>query len=230
MPALLWEMNRESDPGQVKDGGKMDSASAEKLEAEFGADISLLLKAFARPWLCLPEEFRRLMANSYHYTQANRIAGVVSCQATADGGAAEQETSHKSDSHILPRQGFEGQAQTISLRIDWSYSRKRILARMAGILKRLEPANRARMDLRGRKDRDTLVALERVGIMRLLHHYRLSEIKRVVPEAWHRYKTRKWYHDRRRVLQDFRAIVQPREPEAHFPRSWRTKAKSGWGK
>ena len=213
MPALVWEMNREFEPAQ----GKRDSASAEKLEAEFGVDISLLLTAFARPWICLPEEFRRLMANSYHYTQANRIVGVVNCPAATDGGAAEQQdvTSHKSDSHTRT---------TISLMIDWSYSRKKILARIAGILKRFEPVNIHRLNLRGRKERDSLVALERVGIMRLLHHYTLSEIKRVVPEAWHHYENRKWYDDRRRVLRDFRAIV---EPSACFPRSWCTKGQCG---
>ncbi len=214
MPALIWEMYREFEAqGET---GKTDCASAEKLEAEFGADISLLIKAFARPWSCLPEELRRLMANSYHYTQGSRIVGVVDCPA-ADGVVAPRES--------------ENPARTkISLMIDWSYSRKKILARVAEILKRVQPANINRLNLRGRKDRDTIVALERVGIMRLLHHFTLLEIKRVVPEAWRRYKTRNWYADRRRVLGEFRAMIQPGEPERHFPRSWRTKGQAGRGK
>lgn len=217
-PALIWEMYREFGPAQ--DEGKMEPASAEKLEAEFGADISFMLRAFARPWSCLPEELRRLMSNSHRYTQGNRIVGFVSHPAATGGVAAEplNATSRKSDSHVRT---------TISLIIDWSYSRKRILARVAGILKRLEPANINRPNRRGRKDRDIVVALERIGIMRLLHHYTLSEIKRMVPEAWRRYKNRKWYEDRRRVLGEFRAMVQPGEPEGHFPRSWRTKGRAG---
>jgi hypothetical protein len=68
------------------------------------------------------------------------------------------------------------------------------------------------------------VILERFAVMRLLHRYTLSEIKRLLPEAWNIYQNRKWYDDRRQALKDFRSITGYREPEKFFPISWKTKA------
>jgi hypothetical protein len=53
---------------------------------------------------------------------------------------------------------------------------------------------------RGRKLRDKLAALERLGMMRLLHHYTLAELRAKLPEAWKLYGTRKWYDERRRAF------------------------------
>jgi hypothetical protein len=66
--------------------------------------------------------------------------------------------------------------------------------------------------------------LERIAIMRLLHHHSLSELKRLEPDAWSCYENRKWYDERRRALKDYRSNVGFSEPEGRFPKSWITKS------
>ena len=112
----------------------------------------------------------------------------------------------------------------VLLKIDWRHGRARILKEMEKILKQLEPKDVKRFDRRGKKDRDVFVILERIAVMRLLHYYTLAEIKRLVPEAWRLYQSRKWYDDRRQALKDFRSVIGFRESEKVFPKSWRTKA------
>lgn len=113
---------------------------------------------------------------------------------------------------------------TVLFHINWKRGKKRILAAIKEILIQLEPRDVQQENRRGKKDRDLLVILERFAVMRLLHHYTLSEVRRLLPDAWNIYQNRKWYDDRRQALKDFRSIIGYREPERFFPISWKTKA------
>lgn len=113
---------------------------------------------------------------------------------------------------------------TLLLRIEWRYTKKRILTAIKKIIDEYEPQGIPRWSRRGRKHRDWLVVLERLGMMRLLHHYTLAEVRLRVPDAWKLYETRKWYDERRRALKDFRAWSPYAEAEKFFPVSWETKA------
>jgi len=66
------------------------------------------------------------------------------------------------------------------------------------------------------KEPDLFVKMERLAMMRLLHHYTLSEIKRLVPDAWNLYQNRKWYDERRQALKDFRSVTHA-EKRTFFP-------------
>jgi len=111
---------------------------------------------------------------------------------------------------------------TFLLTIDWTHSRKRILRAVNRILSQYEPQSVQRHSNRGRKNRDRLVALERIGMMRLLHHYTCAELKAKLPDAWHLYTNRKWYDERRRALKNFRDRTGFGKDS--FPISWQTKA------
>ncbi|MEO7725009.1 MAG: hypothetical protein ABIU29_10070 [Chthoniobacterales bacterium] len=114
---------------------------------------------------------------------------------------------------------------TLLLTINWRLSKKRILSAIEKIINEIAPPDLPRRNARGRKDRDMLVTLERMGIMRLLHHFTLSELQMRVPEAWRLYHKRKWYEERRQGLKGFRRRSHYADSEAVFPVSWQTKAK-----
>ena len=180
--------------------------------------VSLLLANCHLPWLGLAAEERKRLATTF---EAERSAEVVTIGAWWDAvGYFEQ---HKPDPGLPLRFDF-AEYTSVLLTMDWRNGRKRILAQISTILKQLEPAGIKRWDRRGKKHRDFLVMLERLAMMRLLHHYTLSELKRLAPDAWHLYQNRKWYDERRRCLKDFRCVMHWSEPEKLFPKSWNTKA------
>jgi hypothetical protein len=72
------------------------------------------------------------------------------------------------------------------------------------------------------KARDWRVALERLGMMRLLHRFRLSEIEAKLPEAWRLYGKREWYKERKRSARTFHSFF-PFLQEEEQPLSWPTR-------
>ena len=180
--------------------------------------LSALLKNCHLPWLCLPAAERRRITTIVKNQRSN---DVVRIGAWWDALAHFKE--QKPDAG-LPLKFDCYEHTSVLLTLDWRHGRKRILAGIAQLLKQLEPAGIKRWDRRGRKNRDLLVRLERLAMMRVLHHYTLSEVKRLLPDAWHLYQNRKWYDERRRCVTDFRSVNGFVEPEKWFPRSWITKA------
>jgi hypothetical protein len=75
---------------------------------------------------------------------------------------------------------------------------------------------------KGHKARDWRVALERLGMMRLLHIYPLSEMEAGCAEGWKLYRRREWYKERRRAGELFRALF-PFLSKTDRPLSWATK-------
>jgi hypothetical protein len=77
-------------------------------------------------------------------------------------------------------------------------------------------------DNKGRnKKRDWLVALERLSMMRLLHHFRFRDLPKTAPSAWNRYQKREWYKERKRAGEMFRKLF-PFLSKSERPLSWPT--------
>lgn len=173
------------------------------------------------PWLWLPADERQRLCKIY---EAARNADVVHIGSWWDAVGYFQR--HKMDGG-LPLKFDYTDYTSVLLTINWQHSTKRILTAVGKMLNQCQPADMSQIkpwNRHGKKDRDIFVLLERLAIMRLLHHYTLSEIKRLQPEAWRLYQNRKWYDDRRQALKDFRSVVG--RPNADFfPKSWPTKAR-----
>ncbi|SRR6266568_2444825 len=177
-----------------------------------------LIKNYSIPWLRLPQRERKRLRV---YFEGSRLR-LVSIARWSEALWAFNRTKPDPGSPLA----FESQDHTnVLLTIRWGPSKTRIMAAIKKIIDECEPQGIRRWNARGRKHRDVLVALERIGIMRLLHHFTLAEIPNNVPEAWKLYKTRKWYAERQRALRNFREARLYAKPENVFPASWVTKAK-----
>lgn len=177
-----------------------------------------LLKNYNKPWQCLSEAERRRLCAILDRIRDRNVVYIGSWW-----DAVGMFKKDKPDAYQPLKFDFS-EYTSVLLTISWRSSRKRILATIGNILKQLEPPGIKHLDRRGKKDRDLLVTLERLAVMRLLHHYTLSEIKRLLPDAWKLYQNRKWYDDRRQALKDFRSSVWHRDAEKFFPECWQTKA------
>jgi hypothetical protein len=173
-----------------------------------------------KPWLSLPAEERQRLCRIY---ARQRNAGIVRIGSWRDAIGYFKE--HKVDGGLPLK--FESCDRTfVLLTLNWRHSKKAILTAIGKMLDECKPEDITgikRWDRRGHKSRDCLVMLERLAIMRLLHHYTLSEIRRLLPNAWQLYQNRKWYDDRRQALEDFRRLTGRKDSD-FYPTSWPTKA------
>jgi hypothetical protein len=192
-----------------------------ELDSWLAAYLRPVIKHYNLPWLCLPAEERQRLCDIFNRKSNANVVHVGSWwdavslfeRSNLDGG--------------LPLKFDYSDYTSVLLTINWRFSNKRILAAMGKILNQIKPPDMTqlkRWDGRGKKDRDLLVKLERFAIMRLLHHYTLSELKRRLPEAWNLYSNRKWYDERRHALLDFRGVIGCRDTD-FFPKHWLTKAR-----
>lgn len=183
--------------------------------------IRPVLENYQLPWLCLPADERQRLCKIF---EDKRNANVVYIGSWWDAVGYFQQ--RKLDGG-LPLKFDCSDYTSVLLTINWQHSKKRILAAVGKILNQCQPADMTHIkpwNRHGKKDRDVFVLLERLAIMRLLHHYTLSEVKRLQPEAWRLYQNRKWYDDRRQALKDFRRVSRRRDAD-FFPKSWPTKAR-----
>lgn len=180
--------------------------------------IRPLVENYAKAWLCLPQPERQRLCEIM-----NRIKDMNVVHIGTWWDAVGTFNEQRPDPYEPLKFDYSEQTSVL-VTINWRHSKKRILAAVGRVVKRLEPPGARPTVWRGKKDRDKLVMLERIAVMRLLHNYTLSEIKRRLPDAWQLYQNRKWYDDRRRALKDFRSFMHFSEPENHFPKNWKTKA------
>jgi hypothetical protein len=177
-----------------------------------------LVANFDIPWLRIaPSERQRLAA----VDEASRIANVVRL------GSWWDAVGHFRSARIdpgLPLRFDYYEYTTVLLTINWRFAKKRILAGIAKILEEPPNADVVKWNPRGRKHRDLFVALERIGIMRLLHCYTLSEMRLKLPEAYQMYERRNWYDERQKALKAIRRFSRYGEPDKLIPISWATKA------
>jgi len=176
-----------------------------------------LVRDYNVPWLCLPDAERQRLVGIF---EANRNADVVRIGRWADG--VGYFNLHKPNAGLPMKFGYS-RYTGVFLTINWAHSKNRILAAIGNILKECEPAGVVSWDRRGKKNRDVLVMLERLAMMRVLHHFTLAEVKLRLAGAWSLYQHRRWYHERQQALKNFRAVVGSAKANL-FPMSWETKA------
>lgn len=111
------------------------------------------------------------------------------------------------------------------------FTNSEILACMAEWLKEHRPINRPEPNRRGRKTRDFRVALERLGLMRLLHRHTPGELRLRLPAAWQLYghKAESFRREVKAAVETFHRLL-PFLPAHEFPKSFtRRGARGGAG-
>ena len=176
-----------------------------------------LVRDYNVPWLCLPDAERRRLGRIF---EANRNAEIVRIGRWADG--VGYFNLHKPEAGLPMKFGYS-RYTCVLLTVNWTHSKKQILAAIGNILKECEPAGVESWNRRGKKNRDLLVMLERLAMLRVLHHFTLAEVKLRLPGAWGLYQHRRWYHERQQALKNFRAVIGSAKANL-FPMSWETKA------
>jgi hypothetical protein len=137
-----------------------------------------------------------------------------------DGIAYEASQPHvEGASYAGERHGETIAAFAVDFR---RYSNREISAGLIGWLKANRPKDCPEPSGRGRKRRDLRVALDRLGMMRLLHNFTLREMPKSCPEAWRAFAGFDWYKERKRAGITFRKLFRFL-PKAERPLSWPTK-------
>ena len=94
--------------------------------------------------------------------------------------------------------------------INWSaFSNEEIVQSFHEWVKANRPKDLRKPDGKGRnKARDWLVKLERLGILRLLHRFRLADLPKQNPTAWKRYNSpnRRWRKDAQKAGANFKSL------------------------
>ena len=93
-------------------------------------------------------------------------------------------------------------------------------------LKANRPQDCPEPSTRGHKQRDLRVALDRLGMMRLLHRFTLREMPKHQPKAAKAFDGYEWYKERKRAGKTFNAFF-PFLPKNEKPLSWPTKGRRG---
>ena len=121
---------------------------------------------------------------------------------------------------ILREEGKEVTAAAIN----WArFTNDEIARHFRKWVKANRPKSLRLRDGKGRnKARDWRVALERLGMMRLLHRLRRREMAAKCPEAWKLYGKREWYKERKRAREMFHRLF-PFLTKSERPLSWPTK-------
>lgn len=123
----------------------------------------------------------------------------------------ESEVQLTAQGRLKPFQEFpvsilrEEGKQVTAVAINWArFTNDEIVQWFRKWVKANRPKGVSRPDGKGRnKERDWRVALERLGMMRLLHRMTLGEIEAKFPKAWKFYEKREWYKERKRAGERF---------------------------
>jgi hypothetical protein len=108
------------------------------------------------------------------------------------------------------------------------FTDKEISAAFVAWIKQNRPKESPGPTKRGRKTRDIRVALDRLGIMRLLSFATLREMPEKYPDAWKAFEGYDWYKERKRARSTFLRFF-PFLPKSDLPLSWGTKGRrSKW--
>jgi hypothetical protein len=107
--------------------------------------------------------------------------------------------------------------------INWEHPDTVILQQLAIWMRQHRPRVRS-SHKRGIKKNSLRVHLERLGIMRLLHHHSPKEIRNKMPDAWRLLSRREFFKDRKRARQVFWELFPPFHNGELLPNSWPTKA------
>jgi hypothetical protein len=124
---------------------------------------------------------------------------------------------------ICPCFMYPDGTEVLVVEIAWGeFTNEQLTKEFARWLTENQPEGINRPDQRGRKLKDVRVALDRLGIMRLLHRFTLAEMPRRCPEAWRAFDGFDWYKERKRAGAMFGKLFPFLSRDDH-PRSWPTK-------
>jgi len=124
---------------------------------------------------------------------------------------------------ICPNHLSLGGTELLAIEIEWGdATNEELVAAFTKWLKENDPPGVRRPDRRGKKLTDLRAALDRLGMMRLLHSFTRAEMRRKVPAAENRFASRDWYRDRKRAKGTFRELFHFL-PANERPRTWATK-------
>jgi hypothetical protein len=188
------------------------------------------------------EQFQIVPVKLAHWFWAKEIAR--ECQRAADKQheqrkAWEQKYIHKdakgnfvTEANAPAAPEFEplrprirwGVRETLMVDIAWEcFTNDEIVNYFRKWVKYARPKEIPKPDDKGRnKTRDWRVALERLGMMRLLHAWKLRDMPAKCPEAWKLYGKREWYKERKRADEMFHRLF-PFLSKSERPLSWPTK-------
>lgn len=115
--------------------------------------------------------------------------------------------------------------EVLLVEIDWcDYTNEQIITAFAQWLKENNPPGISRPDNRGHKKISHLAKLERLGILRLLNRFTLSELRGASAEAWKHYNSpnRRWLKDASLACAHFKELF-PFLSETTKPLAWPVK-------
>ncbi len=168
-----------------------------------------------KPWMCLTKAER------------NACKGLYEVMYRYDWGSdGDLWAMYEADSLREPIE-VEKTISGPRIRVKWVFEDDQILEAVKKFLKKARP-KKTRADRRGKKLNEFQAALDRIGVMRLLHHMRPSELERVDPKAFDFLKRRRNDHfkDRKKAFQLYRKLFNTKKPWMRDePRSWETAAR-----
>ena len=106
--------------------------------------------------------------------------------------------------------------------LDWGLPDSKIVRRFEQWIKTQRPAGTS-PHRRGVKSNSVRVNLERLGIMRLLHHYSRKEIRETMPDAWKLLSQREYFKDRKKAKKEFDRLFPRYNGQKLIPVCWLTK-------
>lgn len=129
-----------------------------------------------------------------------------------DGSVGVREYFHAGHKlrSLCPCLMYPSGTEVLLVEIDWrDFTNEQLLQEFAQWLKENNPPGIARPDKRGHKKISDRVKLERLGILRLLNQFTLSQLKTGCAVAWKRYNTpnRRWRKDASMARSHFRELL-----------------------
>ena len=124
----------------------------------------------------------------------------------------------------LERVFWEDGYESLIVRIAWkNYTNEQIIESFRSWLKKNRPKQFPVPSGKGHKQISHRVALERLGILRLLHQHRLADLPKQNPAAWKHYNSpnRRWRQDLQKAAAEFKRLF-PLFSNEH-PLSWPSK-------
>jgi hypothetical protein len=201
----------------------------------------------ARPWQIIPEEIRKRLTKQVGVHEVSwpcapgmrRQLEELWKANLAEWEPVRKEPGYDPDEDMMayeeshPRicqPGHAGETRgeiLAAFAIDfWKFNDKQICADFAAWLKANRPQDCPERTMRGKKQRDLRVALERLGMIRLLHHFTLKEVAKYHPEAAKAFAGYDWYKERKRAGKTFTRLF-PFLPKSERPLSWPTRGGRG---
>lgn len=108
------------------------------------------------------------------------------------------------------------------LMIDWDKSDKEVARDFLEWIKQFRPPGTS-ADKRGIKLNSLRVNLDRLGVMRLLHHHSPTEIRDTMPDAWKFLSQREYFKERKRAAAVFGDLFPAEKKEGVSAASFLTK-------